>query len=271
MAKASKTSPFSPAHIPFFFYGWIIFFSSLCGRLISLPGISSGIRHAITYSGVALGLTYLFFGYIDVFIDSTQRFTSPALGATCVLFVGFFLRKLLGQNLVPLASRLMILLWYDRKSSTMMGISGVFTSVIFGLIPPLTHLLLTHFGHLDTWKILGLATIFGFVPIIWGTYRDSPQSIGVALDADPGPTKDAAPDGTFVRDKTLGEALRTFDFWIVIAAIANSVFITNGFQIHIVDIFREMHACMPNAMDIFPPGAIISAVFSFLLGIFFFR
>jgi MFS family permease len=316
MAKASKFFephfPFSPACIPFF-YGWIIFFSSLCGRLISVSGHSagiapftehligtlgisrvcysnilffatvassfflpffgrlfdrSGIRRAITYSGLALGLTYLFFGYIDVFINSIQRFTSPAIGAACVLFVGFFLLKLLGQNLVPLASRMMILLWYDRKSGTMMGLSGVFTSIIFGMIPPLTHLLLTHFGHLDTWKILGMATIFCCVPILWGTCRDSPQSIGSGLDADSDPAKGAASGETSVPDKTLGEALRTFDFWIFIAAIANSVFITNGFQIHIVDIFREMHACMPNAMDIFPPVAIISAAFSFLLGIF---
>ncbi|MDR0590611.1 MAG: MFS transporter [Puniceicoccales bacterium] len=316
MAKASKIFephfPFSPACIPFF-YGWVIFFSSLCGRLISVSGHSAGIapftehliatlgisrvcysnilffatvassfflpffgrlfdrsgtRRAMTYSGIALGLTYLFFGHIDVFIGSIQRITSSTTGAVCVLFVGFFLLKLLGQNLVPLASRLMILLWYDRKSCTMMGLSGVFTSVIFGMIPPLTHLLLTHFGHLETWKILGMATIFCFVPIIWGTCRDSPQSIGLALDAEPDPAKDAVLDETLIRDKTLGEAFRTFDFWIFMAAIANSVFITNGFQIHIVDIFREMHACTSNAMDIFPPAAIISAVFSLLLGIF---
>jgi hypothetical protein len=66
---------------------------------------------------------------------------------------------------------------------------------------------------------------------------------------------------------TLRQALSTVDFWIFSLAIATSTFTTTGLQIHIVDIFREAHACIANPFDIFPPTAVISAVSGVLFSI----
>jgi hypothetical protein len=305
--------PFSPHRIPFF-YGWIILFSSLCGRLISVPGhtvgicpftepliialgisrihfsnilffaalLSSlttplfggifdriGIRRSATYSGLFLGLILLFFGNIDAIVAFFQRITSPIIVQTCILFLGFFLLKLLGQNLVPLASRTMLLHWYNRKSCTITGLAGIFCSAIFGLAPPFTQELVEQFGYLGTWKIFGVTTLLLFVPIIWATCRDSPKSLGMALDAEPQqkPSNDQVFDQAAPSGKTLREALRTFDFWIFIFAVTNSVFIMMGFSIHIVDIFREAQSNMSNVMNIFPSIAVISAISGYLLGI----
>jgi MFS family permease len=305
--------PFPPKRVPFF-YGWIIFFTYLCTRAITVPGHSVGLcpftealienlhisrthfsnilafanllstlllplfgtifdhigtRRAITYASLMLGLALLFMGHIVSAIASLENYIPPFIAVTGILFLGLFLLKLCGQNLIPLASRMMLLHWYDKKSCTALGISGVFISFTFGCAPKIIHLLVEKLGYLTAWMMLGLITLLGFLPIIWSLCRDNPQSVGVnsngskdecnPLNISKGESANA--------DYTLRRALGTFDFWIFALAAATSTFTSTGLQIHIVDILREARACIANPFDIFPYIAVISAISGVLFSI----
>ncbi|MDR1435507.1 MAG: MFS transporter [Puniceicoccales bacterium] len=251
-----------------------IFFTATLLSTLMLPLFGGlfdriGSRRAATYCGISLGLTLLFLGNMNSIITYSCQFVSPVIATTGTLFVGFFLLKLLGQNLVPLVSRMMVLHWYDNKSCRMVGLSGILVSVIFGPTPRLTQMLITQFGYSHAWKIWGAAVLCLFAPIIWATCRDTPQSIGMELDAKP---QQNIPDHrTAPKDKTRRQALASVDFWIFTLATAISIVTTTGIHIHIVDIFRETHSCSSDTMGIFIPMAIVSATGSFLFGAIFDR
>ncbi|MDR2807009.1 MAG: MFS transporter [Puniceicoccales bacterium] len=304
--------PFSPYRIPFF-YGQIIFFSSLCGRIISIPGHTVGIcpfteplittleisriylsnifslatlfsisvlpifgglfdrigiRRGATYSGFFFGLTLLFLGNMNRMIAFFSKVMALEVAKACILFLGFFLLRLLGQNLIPLVSRMMLLHWYDQRSCTMIGLTGIFISILFGPAPQLIQMGIERWGYANTWIILGIAILLLFVPVIWATCRDRPMpSVIKESDTYSGFQRIISDTQTPFEGKTLQQALNTFDFWIFVFAIANSTLTTTGIQIHMVDIFREAHAYTSQTMGIFLPMAIVSANFSFLCGI----
>ncbi|MDR2812817.1 MAG: MFS transporter [Puniceicoccales bacterium] len=304
--------PFPPRYIPFF-YGWIMFFVTICSRAVSVPGHSVGIcpftemlienlqisrihfsniffcatllstlllpffgtifdhigiRRAVTYSTLMLGLTLLFMGHIPFAIASLEGCVPHFVAVTCVLFPGFFLLKLCGNNLIPLVSRMMLLYWYDKRSCTVIGMSGIFISFIFGCAPEIIHRLIKNLGYLNTWTTLGAVTLLGFLPIIWALCRDNPQSIGINLDSLEAKHPDPTCGERSGRDYTLYQALKTFDFWIFILAVATSTFASTGLQIHLVDIFREARACTADPLSIFPFVAVSSAVSGMLFSIF---
>ncbi|MDR0418542.1 MAG: MFS transporter [Puniceicoccales bacterium] len=308
--------PFSPKHVPFF-YGLVMFFVTICSRMVSIPGHSVGlcpftevlienlqisrvhfsnlfffatllstlllpffgtifdhigIRRAVTYSALMLGLGLFFMGHIISAIAALEHYISHFTAVTCILFGGLFLLKLCGQNLIPLASRMMLLYWYDKKSCTMIGISGIFVSFTFGCSPKIIHILIEKLGYLTAWKTLGFTILLGFLPIIWALCRDSPQSIGINLDglkAEHNTSKENIPaQGNPPKDYTLCQALKTFDFWIFVLAVSTSTFTSTGLEIHIVDIFREAHALTANPLNIFPFIATISAILGVLFSIF---
>ncbi|MDR1366920.1 MAG: MFS transporter [Puniceicoccales bacterium] len=305
--------PFSPKRVPFF-YGWIMFFVTICARMVSIPGHSVGlcpftevlirnlqisrvhfsnlfffatllstlllpffgtifdrigIRRAVTYSALMLGLGLFFMGHIVSIIAALEHYISHFTAVTCILFSGLFLLKLCGQNLIPLASRMMLLYWYDKKSCTMIGIAGVFVSFTFGCSPKIIHILIEKLGYLTAWTMLGFTILLGFLPIIWALCRDNPQSIGINLDGLK--TEHSTPKGNGKenpsKDYTLCQALKTFDFWIFVLAVSTSTFTSTGLEIHIVDIFREAHAPIANPLNIFPFIAIISAILGVLFSI----
>jgi hypothetical protein len=231
-----------------------------------------GIRRAATYTSLMLGLTLFSMGHIISAIVLLENYISPSTAVTSILFLGLFLLKLCGQNLIPLASRMMLLQWYDKKSCTALGISGVFISIIVGCAPKIIHLLIEKLGYLTAWIVLGFITILGFLPIIWALCRDNPQSIGIYRDGskDERNTLNIAEkeSANISRDYTLRQALGTFDFWIFSLAAATSTFASTGLQIHIIDIFREAHACIADPFDIFPPIAVISAISGILFSVF---
>ncbi|MDE6576360.1 MAG: hypothetical protein K2L24_03115, partial [Opitutales bacterium] len=224
-----------------------------------------GARKAAVYSAFGLGLTLLFLGNIELMISTLTPFLGTHAATLLMLFLGFFLLKLLGQNLLPLASRFMLLRWYPHMTYAIMGVSGLFVSIIFGCGPKMTEFLIVRYGYFGAWLQMGIVTLLVILPMLWLFCRDSPESCGMAA---PEGFQKKAGNTNHVTDATLWQALRTFDFWLFAIATATSTFTTTGLQIHIVDLFRDVHACMDNALNIFLPVAIVSAISGVFFGFF---
>lgn len=237
----------------------IFLFSTLAGSLC-LPIFGKyfdkiGLRQSAVFSAIILSFSVLFLGSCKILLSV---FTSQQ--ATIVfLFIGFFALKLFGQSLTPLTSRVMLLQWYDQRSCTMIGLTGIILSFAFGLSPQFTTWLIHSFGTFSAWTIMGLAILLIFTPFIWATCRQSPEEFGLKIDGNINPVKKKNIESSASVNKTLAEALHSFDFWIFVIAAANTIFLTTGLQIHIVDIFREAKADTDLAFKIFLPISLISA------------
>lgn len=258
---------------------WSIVFSTLSFPLFGRVFDAIGTRRAATYAGFFLGLSLLFLGHCIPLIHLGTLVLSIHTVTTLILFLGFFLLKLLGQNLTPLASRLMLLHWYDKNSCTAQGVSGFFVSIFFGTAPVIINALIRDFGFQSAWNILGYTTLFIFVPLVWLLCRDDPQPLGMYRDNLPpdltvkGANEKITEEVTEgkvvtvnIRDKSLSQALATFDFWIFTLAAVNASFSTTSLTIHIVDICKEACACIENPMKIFLYASIVSSLFGIILG-----
>ena len=239
----------------------IFLFATLSSTLI-LPSLGKifdrvGVRKSITYSSLFFGISIYFLGNIPVLVRCLSSFLTNSTATITALLLGIFLLKLFGQGSIPLASRMMLLHWYDKKSCTMLGITGVFISAIFGVAPKIIDMLVKKYGYLQTWTIMAFIILTTFVPLIWAICRDNPQQVGLELDGQASKNSDELCTSS---SKTLDQAVRTFDFWIFVIAASNTIFLTTGLQIHIVDIFREAQADTNYAMGIFIPISIFSAI-----------
>ena len=216
-----------------------------------------GVRKATTYSGIALGFVLICLGQIQTIIEHLSVFFGHDVAVDLALFLGLFLLRLIGQNLIPLACRLTILLWYPNKSCTMLGFGGIFVSLIFGLAPRYIDALIATYNFLNVWTMLGFGAVIASIFIVWLFCRDNPD-VGHSANN----------NETVLQGSTLAQALRTFDFWLFVSAATLSTFTTTSLQIHIVDLFREANACIDNPFTIFIPLSIISAAFGFAFSIF---
>lgn len=119
--------------------------------------------------------------------------------------------------------------WFDRTRGTMLGISaGVGNGLGATLMPIAAAVMLSAFGWRGAYVGLGLiVAIVGF-PVMYFLLKDAPRYVAVAGEEAP-----------VVDGLTLGEALRTPVFWLLMAAIASGAGCLTAVFSHVVPILAE--------------------------------
>jgi MFS family permease len=250
-----------------FFYGWYIVALGALSLFFSGPGqtyansvfidfyimdfnwersLVSGI-----YSGATLaaGLLLFFVGStIDKFGQRRVSLTvSVLLAGACIwnsfvvspwmLFVGFFLIRLLGQGSMTLLPNTLIPQWFIQKRGrafSFMMLGGFASSTLF---PPLNAWLITSFGWETTWRILGCAILIIFVPLVFFFMKNKPEDIGLKPD-NAGNTPEISASASMTKDIswTLREAARTRQFWLLLLCVGIPAMINTGLTFHLVSI-----------------------------------
>jgi hypothetical protein len=177
--------------------------------------------------------------------------------AVSLLSIGVFILKIFGQNLMPMFSRIILLNWFEKKKCTMLGLSGIFLSIAFGLAPGIFNSLIGKVGIEFSWIIIAGLILLILTPIIWLFSRDYPAQFGLKLDGDKSTGKDYP-------SKSIREAIKLPAFWLFMLTASMTTLISTGIQFHIVDIFREFGYETARAFKFFTPVAIISATSSLL-------
>ncbi len=171
----------------------------LANPLIGLLCDRVGPRRLVIFGGAALGLALFANGFID----------SPG-----ELYLGFGLATALAVaccGWVP-AVVLVQRQFLDRLGFSL-GIvsSGIGLGMLF--VVPLTQLLIESLGWRAAWQIYGAICAGWIVPLAWFLLRDEvPQPIAAPAARAAQSRESAAPD------VTLGAALRTQPFWLMLAA-----------------------------------------------------
>ncbi len=261
-----------PIHTPFY-YGWVIVMMGALGVFFSGPGQTysnavfidyyladfgwSRSTIATIYSAATLiaGFLMIFVGrYIDKY---GQRFTMVLVGIalaiscffnsiisnTFMLFIGFFLIRLLGQGSMTLVPNTLIPQWFIEKRGrafSLMAIGGFLSSALF----PVANLwMIEQWGWENTWRILGFILLFFFVPMALFFVRNKPEDIGLLPD-----NKQSLIVNQTVKHKqklsdteekswSLAEAKKTRTFWLLLFCVSIPAMVNTGITFHLVSIF----------------------------------
>lgn len=250
-----------------FFYGWYIVALGALSLFFSGPGQTYANSVFIDFyimdfnwerslvSGIYSGAT-LAAGLLLFFVGSTiDRFgqrrvsltVSVLLAGACIwnsfvvspwmLFIGFFLIRLLGQGSMTLLPNTLIPQWFIQKRGrafSFMMLGGFASSTLF---PPLNAWLITSFGWETTWRILGYAILIIFVPLVYFFMRNKPEDIGLKPD-NAGNVPEITGSENKVADVswTLREAAGTRQFWLLLLCVGIPAMVNTGLTFHLVSI-----------------------------------
>lgn len=126
-------------------------------------------------------------------------------GSTTLWQANWFLFALVGAGTTPLAWSRGIASWFVEKRGLALGIALSGTGATALLAPPLLNQLIAAHGWRSGYMAVAAAIALVAMPAVWLLFREKPDTGGGR------PTSAASSDGL-----TVGEALRTRHFWLMI-------------------------------------------------------
>ena len=229
-----------PLTLPFY-YGWVNVFIAALAMVGTLPGRTQGLGliteplladlqiDRVVFARMNLCATLigaLFCLGVGKLIDRygsriILTIVVVALAAVVLLMSGarsvFALAVLItftrgfGQSALSVVSITMVGKWFVRRLNAAMAVYTVVLSIGFMLAFPLIGSMVLESGWRQSWRVVGMALMFGLAPLSWLLVRNSPESISLQPDVDTSQTLETSQaDLSF----TLRQALRTPAFWV---------------------------------------------------------
>lgn len=217
------------------------------GRLVATSA-------AVLLAAVLAGLT---------FAPQLARAIGGTVAAFAVMAAGFFLLRFSGQGMLTLASRNMVMEWFDRRRGLANAVMGVSISFGFSYAPRFFDDLIQTGGWRPAWREIAVAAaVFAVLAFIF--YRDTPEAHGLLPD---GPLrakkrKNHAETATG-RDFTLPEARRTYAFWIFAVSLVMAGLVITAYTFHIVSLFDAAGMSRQRAVGVFLPAAVVAVAVEF--------
>ncbi|GET29101.1 MFS transporter [Prolixibacter sp. SD074] len=223
-----------------------------------------GVR--LVMSGATLTLAFALvlasFSPAIVLLGKGLAFLPLSYFAVFVMSLLFFLIRFSGQGVMTLASRNMIMKWFDRKRGLANALSSAFVSFSFSLSPLFLAWGINRFEWFGTWRWLAVLLLL-FAVLVLVFYRDNPEICGLVPDGKM--THPLTENEKLQQNRkqfTLQEARKTIAFWgVAIANTYNGFFIT-GLTFHILSIFKTVGMDESKALGIFLPATVISVIVS---------
>lgn len=237
------------------------------GTLVSALFLSRAGRLYDRYGGrlvatvAATLLTLVLIGL--TFAPQVAAWIGGPVAAFSVMSLGFFLLRFSGQGMLTLASRNMVMEWYDRRRGLANAVMGVSISFGFSYAPRLFDDLIRVSSWRVAWREIAVATaLFAVLAFIF--YRDTPEAHGMEPD---GPLREKRrknhPESATGRDFTLPEARRTYAFWVFSAALFMSGLVITAYTFHIVSMFSDAGMDRARAVGVFLPAAVVAVAVEF--------
>jgi MFS family permease len=239
--RAPQSVVSTPNGTPKGWYGWVHVALGAAAMIGTLPGRTHGLglitEPLLTdlqldrgvYADINLWATLLGAAFcwpagilLDRFgVRRVQASIAAALGAVVIAMtsvthpIAFFLlitlTRALGQSMLSVASLTLVGKSFGSRLSLAMGVYSLLVGLGFGVAFKSTGQAVLDFGWRPTWAMIGMILIFGLAPATWLLVRSempaaSSRSVG----------------GSEATDFTVGQALRSFIFWVF--AVASSIY-----------------------------------------------
>lgn len=178
-----------------------------------------------------------------------------------IMTVLFFILRFAGQGVLTMASRNVIMIWFDKHRGKVNAFSSVALSFGFSSSPIWVDALIESSGWQGAWQYLGFGLLILSV-FIFIFYKDKPEVYGLL------------PDGAKVLERaeeeirpnrkqfTLKEAKGTRAFWMYGLILAFNSFFVTGLTFHIVSIFESEGFPKEEAIAIFLPASVVAVSIS---------
>lgn len=234
------------------------------GRLLDRLG--ARFLATLASSGLAFSLVLLSFApwILSQFalIENKQNWMAWALTFVCFLGVRHF-----GQGQLTMASRTMMGLWFDKRRGRVLGISGAFVALGFGVAPVVITSMLESFSWQDSMRLMAVASVI-MALVSLSFFRHSPESVGLPVDqlqGDDKPSPEKSEVETLqekkpIRHFTSKEVLRNYSFWMFnLGMVAQAAFVT-ALTFHLADFGSEKGLTASYVFSVFLPVALVSVV-----------
>jgi len=213
-----------------------------------------GIRPLLIWVTVAFGLAC-------AFMSTVQNLF--------MLFIAFFLLRMLGQGVMNLMGSNMMAMWWREKLGTLSGIRGIVISVLIGFVPALVLFLMNQQGWRNTYIISGTAVVAVMLPIAIFFMISRPEDIGKYLDDRS--KRDAKADLFKEAENTVSltvqQTMRTRSFWILLSINVAMAAVITAVTFHLLPIFSERGLSAEQATNTFAILSIVGGGMSIVGGI----
>ena len=262
-----------------FYYGWVMLPIAMLAAIATSPGQTFGVsifnpylRESLNLSHSQLTGAYMFGtllaslpqpyigGLMDRFgIRRVMFIVVILLGFACLfmaqvlnvvmLFLAFFLLRLLGQGALSLMANNTLAMWFRARLGTVMGMMSAGVAGAIALIPPFILVLINQYGWRNAYVILGVLVWVIMLPLLLILYRNRPEDVAQNLDGRSTDimAPDEEPQDNDEVSFSLKEAQRTRAYWILIAISAAWALIITAVFFNIVPIFTNKGLTEGNA------------------------
>lgn len=222
-----------------------------------------GARLVAAISALGMGGMLFYMSQVDHISTALARvaaFLPGWLISMLAVFLGFFLLRFFGQGVLTMASRNMIMEWFEQRRGLANAISGPFIALGFSLAPLLFDLLIQDTGWRQAWQLLAIIFGFAFTVIVLLFFRDTPEKSGVKPDGNLSAEASAKSEkrSPVYHQYSLPEARKNFAFWVFIISLSMFALYMTGFTFHVVSVFETVGIDRQKALAIFLPASLIA-------------
>ncbi|VGO22493.1 hypothetical protein SCARR_04576 [Pontiella sulfatireligans] len=216
-------------------------------------------------SCAALGIVLLLLSQTGRFATQLAKLMPEHVAVIGLLSLLFLLLRLSGQGILTMASRNMVMKWFNHHRGLASGISGAAVSFGFSYTPTLFSGMIAERGWSGTWLLLGILLVLVFAPLLLLFFRDNPEASGLIPDGKAHSSNDRDKTETF-HQFTLAETRRTLPFWAFTLTMSLQALVLTAVTFHIESIFNLAGMNGSKGFEIFPPIAFISIAVTLLGG-----
>jgi MFS family permease len=256
-----------------FYYGWVVVFISGLGVFFSGPGqtysvsvfIDSYIKDfgwsrshvSAIYSLATLAAGICMF-FIGRFVDKLgQRKMSVIVGTglafacfwnsmvinTAMLFIGFFLIRILGQGSMSLIPNTLVPQWFITKRGKAMSLMAIGGFASSAALPPINAWLVSQWGWSFSWKVWGILLLVIYVPLAYLLIRNKPENIGehpdgIQMEWKKENNRSGSITPVEEVNWTVQEAIKTRAYWLLLLCVGIPALVNTGLTFHLISIFK---------------------------------
>ncbi len=228
-----------------------------------------GAKYVAFFAALTLGITLLLCSWSVKMSECLRELlaTDSWVVSFSLITALFFILRFAGQGVLTMASRNVIMIWFDKNRGKVNAFSSVALSFGFSSSPLWINGLIEGYGWESTWQFLAVGLLF-FSVIIFIFYKVSPEKHGLLPDGADTLSVDAEEQITVRQQFTLQEAKKKRAFWMYGLTLAFNSFFITGLTFHVVSIFDSEGFSKQDAISIFLPGSVVavtvSTIFNFL-------
>lgn len=224
-----------------------------------------GARVVAVSSAVLLATSLLVASFSDVLSNSIiaafgfRHWSIPFV----VMLLLFFLLRFSGQGMLTMASRNMIMKWFDRYRGRVNAFVSISISLGFSSSPLLFDWLIRQWEWAGAWRVLALSILVLSV-FMWMFYRDNPEEMGLVPDGKPTDFTEKEQPAKALKQFLPQEAFATRAFWAYALMLSFNSFFITGLSFHMIDIFTSAGFDRQQAVAFFLPISVVSLSVSLL-------